>query len=220
MGTHTPKALLVASLLPAIVAAQSLPCGECDDRLPQLQRSSPFEALPGGDDPRLPASVAAPSGQMPAIPSDDFAIGITISGLRGMNAAQGIRRLVLLDGRRVAMAPFLESCKGSMTGSLSETFGGIEWRITGCSGSEGDDGPFAQLRFEAIRPSDSTPRHLLYARGADGNYRLAEVGEYGEGSNTDAAVGAITALTPAELEALEQRLRDENGVAAPRLPAP
>jgi len=90
---------------------------------------------------------------------------------------------------------------------MTETFGGIEWQITGCADGASQGAAFEQLRFEEARPSGSTPRHFRYVKSARGDYRLAEVGPSAR-PTTDAAFAALSALTPAELDALEQRLRD------------
>src|SRR5690606_6760146 len=127
--------------------------GECYDRVPQQQGMSVYELLPGGDDPRAPATPMTVPG--------DFTIGAPITGLRDMNQILGTRTLILLDSRRVTMAPLLQPCTGSAVGLLTETFGGIEWRITGCRESASDGEAFAQLRIEEARPSSSTPRYFL-----------------------------------------------------------
>ena len=207
MQAHARKASILVLLLPGIGAAQTLPCGECYDRVPQREPVSVYESLPGGDDPRQPAAGTG-TGMLMRIPdSGGFLVGESIAGLRSMNMAAGVRMLILMDGRRVATAPFGQACAGSVIGSLTETFGGIAWRITGCSVSASVDEAFAQLRIEEARPSSSMPRYFVYAKSASGEYRLAEIGPR-EGQSADAAFDALSALTPAELDALDQRLRE------------
>lgn len=202
MHERARTASILACLLPAVGAAQTLPCGECYDRVPQQEPVSVYDGLPGGDDPRKPI---VSDGLMRA-PDSGFNVGLSIAGLRGMNTALGVRTLTLLDGRRVATAP-LQPCTGNFTGSLTETFGGSDWRITGCRESESEAEAFAQLRIEEARPSSAMPRYFLYARTASGEYRLAEIGP-SEVQNADAAFDVLRALTPAELDVLDQRLRE------------
>lgn len=212
MRAHARIPLVLVLLLPGVGAAQTLPCGECYDRVPELEPASAFELLPGGDNPRKPGAVTVPR---PSFPSDPFYIGTTISNLRGMNAAQGIRTLTLVDSRRGAMAPFPQLCSGSATGSLTETIGGMEWRVTGCRASANEGGALAQIRIEEARPTGPTPRYVVFARSASGEYRLVEVGdpepgdpEPGDGQSADAAYDALTELMPAQLDALARRLRE------------